>query len=49
MGSLNTTHGSGWIVQVRPTKANAGFPFFIPSSRREGREMKKQRGGPLSL
>jgi hypothetical protein len=43
----NTTHGSGWIVQLRPTHvAHPEFPFCFPSlpSRREGREIGKPTG-----
>jgi hypothetical protein len=46
----NPTHGSGWIVQVQPTKRRTrNVPFSSPSlpSRREGRdgEEKRRRDG----
>src|SRR2546426_1487947 len=50
--SGNPTHGSGWMVQVRPTNRDARPPdlFFSPSlpSLREGREGKRKiLGVPL--
>ena len=34
--SLNPTHGSGWIVQVQPTRSEtACLPFLFFSSQRE--------------
>src|SRR6266404_4250879 len=47
----NTTHGSGWIVQVQPTKGGARpfcFVHFLPRATRGGRRGKTGiPGAPL--
>src|SRR4030095_11136065 len=38
----NPTHGSGWIVQVQPTKTPCLTPSRASPARREGKERKKK-------
>ena len=47
--SRNTSHGSGWIVQVRPTTGLGVLSGFLSPSRREGerREKREPRMCPL--
>ena len=47
MKILNTTHGSGWIVQVRPTKREAACPGYYSFLANERKEIKRIiTGGP---
>src|SRR5215475_15769783 len=48
--SPNPTHGSGWIVQVQPTKREATRPpFLFLSSQTRGKERKGRITGRASV